>query len=537
MRETTYRDRTELKIDSHHRRRRGEGGCGAQPGGAFGERKVWSYKVARPLVLFLDLSRHAYIHAEVAIMRPIVEQKERRETSLHRSHQPTTDTNTDTGRMATAMELDAARHVRYFQSCYNKVLPHHYTPNESNRLALGYLIVAALDLLSSPSSPADTPPSLIPAADRRRVRAWVLALQHGSGGFCGSPNLMLPAHFRRGYDGEQTIETAADPESANIAATFFALILLGLLADGSDESAREMYRHIDREATLRWLRRLQRPDGSFGEVLKADGTIAGGRDMRYCYMASTIRWILRGNDGDGSLDFDVDKFVAHIRQSQSFDGGIAESYMGESHAGYAYCAVAALSILDLAAEDDGRPNRYLEAGIPNITALVHWLVSRQFTWTAECEDEYDDSDDEDEDAPTTKNTTAEVPVEDMAAITLEDSKLTGFNGRLNKIADTCYAWWVAGSLQMLSGVLGGAVPVDRASGRAFLLEKMQHIIGGFSKHTGKPPDVYHSYLGLAALSTMAGDDCEAGLGKFDARLTIGQEAAGRVSRGRAALKI
>lgn len=437
------------------------------------------------------------------------------------------------------MEFDAARHIRYFQRCYGKVLPHHYTANDSNRLALGYLTLGGLDLLSSPSSYASPPeganpsppPSLIPPADRRRVRAWVLALQHRSGGFCGSPNLVLPGQYRRGYDAEQTLETASDPENANIAATFFALMILGILADGSDESAKETYREINREATLRWLKTLQRPDGSFGEVVKSDGTIAGGRDMRYCYMASTIRWVLRGNDGDGSLDFDVDKFVAYIRRSQAFDGGIAESHMGESHAGYAYCAVAALAILDMAAEDTQKPNRYLEAGIPSIPALVHWLVSRQFAYTGD-EDE-EDEDAEGEDRPA--DAVAEVPVEEMAALDICDATLTGFNGRLNKVADSCYTWWVAGTLRMISNTLAGAVTVDRTPGRAFLLEKMQHLIGGFSKHAGNPPDVYHSFLGLAALSVMAGDDGEAGVGKLDVRLAIGSEAADRVAKGRAAL--
>jgi geranylgeranyl transferase type-1 subunit beta len=33
-----------------------------------------------------------------------------------------------------------------------------------------------------------------------------------------------------------------------------------------------------------------------------------------------------------------------------------------------------------------------------------------------------------------------------------------------------------------------------------LLEKTQHFIGGFGKVTGDPPDIYHSYLGLASLA-------------------------------------
>lgn len=36
--------------------------------------------------------------------------------------------------------------------------------------------------------------------------------------------------------------------------------------------------------------------------------------------------------------------------------------------------------------------------------------------------------------------------------------------------------------------------------RRYLLDKTQHIVGGFGKTPGDPPDIYHSYLGLAALS-------------------------------------
>jgi geranylgeranyl transferase type-1 subunit beta len=34
----------------------------------------------------------------------------------------------------------------------------------------------------------------------------------------------------------------------------------------------------------------------------------------------------------------------------------------------------------------------------------------------------------------------------------------------------------------------------------------QHFIGGFMKYPGDPPDVYHSYLGLAALGVLEHPD-------------------------------
>lgn len=117
------------------------------------------------------------------------------------------------------------------------------------------------------------------------------------------------------------------------------------------------------------------------------------------------------------------------------------------------------------------------------------------------------------------------------------------------MADTCYVWWVDGALALL----GRGRLLDRAPARRFLLDKTQHLIGGFAKHPGSPPDVYHAYLGLAALATMAGQEegqsngsgdgqsgesgaaTEEGLGRFDPRLCVGAEAAARIRRAREAL--
>lgn len=78
----------------------------------------------------------------------------------------------------------------------------------------------------------------------------------------------------------------------------------------------------------------------------------------------------------------------------------------------------------------------------------------------------------------------------------------GMNGRTNKVADTCYAFWAGASLHILE------TPdlCDQSAVRRYLLGKTQHeVLGGFGKFPGDLPDLYHSYLGLAALS-LAGSD-------------------------------
>ncbi|XXG93778.1 geranylgeranyl transferase type-1 subunit beta [Hypoxylon texense] len=415
--------------------------------------------------------------------------------------------------------LDTARHIRYWQRCFRSLLPHHYVSNDSIRLTLGFFIIAALDLLSSPSSYSEPPSdplkaSLITPDDRKRLRAWVLSLQHPQGGFCGSPHHVLPAEYATKWDAINKVESARDPANANIAATYFALLLLGILADDDGSNA---FVGVHRVETLQWLKKLQRDDGSFGEIIDEDGYVGGGRDMRYCYLAATIRWALGGPEA--GEDYDVDALVAHIRRGQTFDGGVAESSTHESHAGYAYCAVAALSLLDLANPDAAtQPNHYLHAGIPSVSSLIHFLACRQF-------DYLDPSPDEPE-----RSSNHALP--DLSTLALSDTpKTVGFNGRLNKVADTCYTWWVCGTLAML----GEGRVVDRDPARKFMLEKTQHLIGGFAKHPGGPPDVYHAYLGLAALATMAGESKEAGLGRFDPRLCVSREASERIAKAREAL--
>lgn len=44
--------------------------------------------------------------------------------------------------------------------------------------------------------------------------------------------------------------------------------------------------------------------------------------------------------------------------------------------------------------------------------------------------------------------------------------------------------------------------IEPSSKRRYLLEKTQHLAGGFGKLPGDPPDLYHSYLGLAAVSLL-----------------------------------
>jgi geranylgeranyl transferase type-1 subunit beta len=446
--------------------------------------------------------------------------------------------------------LDNERHLRYWKRCLRTLLPHQYTSNDSIRMTLGCFIIASIDLLTPP----DDPKPLLTTTDRRLLREWVLACQHPGGGFAGSPTHALPAHAHTGFDFDAGTE---EPHLgvANVAATYFALQLLGLLAE--EDTAEAAFDGVDRRGTLEWLRSLQREDGSFGEVVVEipdgdEGTrtmIAGGRDMRYSYLAAVIRWVLRGDvqRGDPAWveDINVHGLVKHMRAAQTYDGGYSEDSNHESHgmhtlrsatcnsprktttltslpAGYTYCAISALSLLDRPPTPPLQPPA-LERGIPSRPALVAWLTSRPFAYVppSSAEGGGNDEDEEDEDnfAQPAALSAAALPAADATA---------GYNGRCNKVADTCYAWWVAGALALV-GAPADVLP--RGASRAFLLEHTQHLIGGFAKHPGGPPDVYHGYLGLAALAVMG----EPGLKEFDAALCISTATVRKLEKARGRL--
>ncbi|KAK6615240.1 prenyltransferase and squalene oxidase [Botrytis cinerea] len=331
-------------------------------------------------------------------------------------------------------KLEVAKHIKYWQRCLHSLLPTVYTSTDSSRLTLGFFILSALDLLNVGASTFSD-------SQRRAIRAWILKF----------PDV----YYADVGNGKRDI----DP--ANLPATFFAILSLGF-----------------------------REDGSFGEFITEDGKIQGGTDMRYCYVATAIRWMLTGDAHEerGEDDIDVEK-------------------LHEAHAGYTYCAIASLSLLDrLPKYPSSQPTASSNAnpalpGLTNLPETIRWLALRQTSYN---EEEEGDEDGHNE------------ATSDHHFVPDVDSTFVGFNGRCNKRVDTCYCFWVGGSLSML----GRSDVINRDGSRRFLFEKTQHMIGGFGKTPGDPPDIYHSYLGLAALAVLK----EPGIKELDSALCISVDA-------------
>lgn len=191
------------------------------------------------------------------------------------------------------------RHVKYWLRCLKTLLPSMYTSNDSNRMYLAYFILSAcdiLDVLTSSTSPAE----------RKDWIDWIYHCQHPDGGFRMWPGT--------DFGERATIENARwDP--ANINATYFALASLLILGDD--------LKLVNRKETLRWVCKMQRDDGSFGETL-VDGKQEGGRDPRLGYCATGVRHILRGASPPGPVtlqgetigDINFDKYIECLRRAE-----------------------------------------------------------------------------------------------------------------------------------------------------------------------------------------------------------------------------
>ncbi len=81
----------------------------------------------------------------------------------------------------------------------------------------------------------------------------------------------------------------------------------------------------------------------------------------------------------------------------------------------------------------------------------------------------------------------------------------GMQGRPNKAEDTCYSYWIGGTLHLL----GQAHLLDQIALRQYVMS-CQFDMGGFGKVVGAYPDLLHSFYSMAWLSLstrhMVGDE-------------------------------
>jgi len=105
-------------------------------------------------------------------------------------------------------------------------------------------------------------------------------------------------------------------------------------------------------------------------------------------------------------------------------------------------------------------------------------------------------------------------------------QISGMQGRTNKVEDSCYSFWVGGTLKLLGGGVEKLLDKEKLDG--YLMRAQHKKFGGFSKAIGDSPDVLHSFYSLAWLSVGKGEGEEGERGKLgnvDVALGCGGEVA------------
>nr|CAG4707660.1 unnamed protein product [Naegleria fowleri] len=156
-------------------------------------------------------------------------------------------------------------------------------------------------------------------------------------------------------------------------------------------------------------------------------------DIRFTFCACAISSFLEDWSG-----VDTELAFQYILSSRGYDYCFSHGPGLESHGGSTYCAIAALHLMGMIDRLDHQEE------------MKEWLLKRQ---------------------------------------------ISGFHGRPQKDADTCYSFWVGGTLKTLDCLQY----IDESQTTLFTLS-CQTDYGGISKVKDAYPDVLHSYMSLAGLS-------------------------------------
>mmetsp|Transcript_20327 Transcript_20327/g.33524 ORF Transcript_20327/g.33524 Transcript_20327/m.33524 type:complete len:416 (+) Transcript_20327:265-1512(+) len=225
-------------------------------------------------------------------------------------------------------------------------------------------------------------------------------------------------------------------QSGHTATTYAAVLAICILGD------EESFRLIDRQGLYRFFMKVKDKSGGFR--VQKDGEM----DTRGLYTVLAISSIL--NIMTPEL---VEGCAEFVGRCQTYEGGMGGEAYNEAHGGYAFCAVAALCILDRFDTID-------------VDALTDWVASRQMSMEG------------------------------------------GFQGRTNKLVDSCYSFWQGAIPAMLEQYLGIRVPsrdvgtfvTSQIRLEQYILVCCQFPQGGLRDKPGKNRDQYHTCYSLSGLS-------------------------------------
>ncbi|XP_066992853.1 protein farnesyltransferase subunit beta isoform X2 [Anabrus simplex] len=251
-----------------------------------------------------------------------------------------------------SVEVDAPlllrnRHIAFLKKSLTH-LPSTYECLDASRPWLCYWILHSLELLDES----------LDSEDASKIAQFLARCQCPEGGFGGGPGQY--------------------PHLAPTYAAVNALCTLG---------TQEAYNVINREALQQFLWSVRSSNGAFHMH------VGGEEDIRGVYCALAVARLT--NTFQESL---FENCAEWIISCQTYEGGFAGCPGLEAHGGYAFCGLAALSLLR-------------KEHLCDVKALLRWTVNRQMRYEG------------------------------------------GFQGRTNKLVDGCYSFWQGGSFPLLHRIL------------------------------------------------------------------------------------
>ena len=254
---------------------------------------------------------------------------------------------------------------------------------------------------------------------------------------------------------------ASSPEQkGNTVLTYTAI---NSLATIGTEAA---FKTIDRNKIYKFLLSVKQENGSFESETGSEA------DTRSTYCAICVASLL--NILTPELEKNVVDFIS---KSQGYDGGFGPMPHCETHGGYGFCSIGALSILN-------------SINSININKAINWCAKRQMPFSG------------------------------------------GFNGRTNKLVDTCYTWWVGAMARTLADE-ANIPPFWNDYGISnWVLTVCQSPNGGCFDKPGVKVDLFHTMYGLTGLSVTAqkiiADETGFTLNDVDSRYAIPKVAVERI---------
>ena len=277
-------------------------------------------------------------------------------------------------------------------------------------------------------------------------------------------------------------------DHSHIAMTYVALCTLQALGDDLSR--------IDKHAILSTLRGLQKPNGSFVALSPTTTTATTNDDveaeddcdLRFMYAAIAVWYILTSNNNEEKEDEDhnhdhdhneqyinIETATQYILSCKSYEGALGLTPGREGHGGSTFCGIASLFLLGVL--DDVMEREELKGWKEE---LIYWCVMRQKSLMKKIVNN-DDNDN---------------------GYVQEEEEPAGMVGRPNKKEDTCYSYWIGGTLHLLSS----SHLIDGWALREYVL-KCQSPYGGFGKVVGAMPDLLHSFYSMAWLTLSSEDGC------------------------------